>query len=66
MVEIEIGVLRGKCLDRRIGERALLEAELDAWKRRRNADRDSIRWMLIPIRLAKNSNAPTRSCSKRS
>ena len=45
MVEIEIGVLRGQCLDRRIGERAMLEAEVDAWKHRRNSKRDSIKWM---------------------
>ena len=45
MVEIEIGVLRGQCLDRRIGERAMLEAEVDAWKQLRNTKRDSIKWM---------------------
>ena len=37
MVEIEIGVLRGQCLDRRIGEREVLDAEIDAWQRQRNA-----------------------------
>ena len=31
MVEIEIGVLRGQCLDRRIGERETLTAEIEAW-----------------------------------
>src|ERR1700694_1679537 len=36
MVEIEIGVLRGQCLDRRIGERAVLDAEVEAWQRQRN------------------------------
>jgi hypothetical protein len=30
MVEIEIGVLRGQCLDRRIGERDVLVSEIDA------------------------------------
>ena len=30
MVEIEIGVLRGQCLDRRIGEREVLVSEIDA------------------------------------
>jgi len=30
MVEIEIGVLRGQCLDRRIGEREILIAEIAA------------------------------------
>src|SRR5712671_3390954 len=35
MVEIEIGVLRGQCLDRRIGEREVLVSEIDAWRRQR-------------------------------
>jgi len=33
MVEIEIGVLRGQCLDRRIAERDVLVSEIDAWQR---------------------------------
>jgi hypothetical protein len=37
MVEIEIGVLRGQCLDRRIGEREVLNAEVAAWQKQRNA-----------------------------
>ena len=37
MVEIEIGVLRGQCLDRRIGERNILVADIEAWQRQRNA-----------------------------
>jgi DDE superfamily endonuclease len=37
MVEIEIGVLRGQCLDRRIGERDRLVAEIAAWERQRDA-----------------------------
>jgi transposase len=44
MVEIEIGVLRGQCLDRRIGERETLIAEIEAWQRLRNASGDRIRW----------------------
>jgi hypothetical protein len=32
MVEIEIGVLRGQCLDRRIGERDVLVREIEAWQ----------------------------------
>ena len=31
MVEIEIGVLRGQCLDRRIGDRNQLVSEIAAW-----------------------------------
>jgi transposase len=45
MVEIEIGVLRTMCLDRRIEQRAELESEITAWERRRNASREKIQWM---------------------
>lgn len=45
MVEIEIGVLRRQCLDRRIGDRAQLVAEIAAWERERNASGARIRWM---------------------
>jgi transposase len=45
MVEIEIGVLRGRCLDRRIGTRQRLESEILAWERQRNAARTRIKWM---------------------
>jgi len=44
MVEIEIGVLRGQCLDRRIAERAALEAEIKAWQTQRNASGARIQW----------------------
>src|SRR5215211_8339834 len=45
MVEIEIGVLKQQCLDRRIGTRARLEAEIAAWERDRNAAGARISWM---------------------
>src|SRR5271163_542238 len=44
MVEIEIGVLRGQCLDRRIGERDLLESEIAEGQRQRNASGARIKW----------------------
>jgi transposase len=47
MVEIEIGVLRGQCLDRRIGEREVLITEIDAWRRQRNASGARINWKFI-------------------
>ena len=37
MVEIEIGVLRSQCFDRRIATKARLIAEVAAWERHRNA-----------------------------
>jgi transposase len=45
MVEIEIGVLRGQCLDRRIATRAQLVTEIAAWERQRNASGARIKWM---------------------
>jgi hypothetical protein len=44
-VEIEIGVLRGQCLDRRIDDPKRLRREVAAWERRRNAARGRIKWM---------------------
>jgi transposase len=45
MVEIEIGVLRSQCLDRRIDTREQLESEIAAWQRQRNASGARIKWM---------------------
>jgi DDE superfamily endonuclease len=50
MVEIEIGVLRGQCLDRRIGDRERLVAEIAAWERQRNTAHAKIKWMLTTER----------------
>lgn len=44
MVEIEIGVLRDQCLDRRIGERETLIVEIEAWQRQRNTSGARIKW----------------------
>lgn len=45
MVEIQIGVLKSQCLDRRIEDRKLLISEIAAWERARNAEGAHIRWM---------------------
>jgi len=45
MVEIEIGVLAGQCLDRRIESYEQLAAEIAVWERRRNAAGARIKWM---------------------
>jgi transposase len=50
MVEIEIGVLRGQCLDRRIGERQRLAAEIDAWEHQRNTAGARVKWMFTTER----------------
>ena len=45
MVEVEIGVLRGQCLDRRIATQRRLVSEIAAWERQRNASGARIKWM---------------------
>jgi hypothetical protein len=45
MVEIEIGVLRSQCLDRRIATQEQLISEIAAWERQRNASGARIKWM---------------------
>jgi transposase len=45
MVEIEIGVLRGQCLDRRIATHEHLVSQITAWERQRNASGARIKWM---------------------
>ena len=45
MVEIEIGVLRSQCLDRRIDTREQLASEIAVWERQRNASGARIKWM---------------------
>lgn len=44
MAEIEIGVLRGQCLDRRIDDVAVLKAEVAAWEKQRNDAKATIEW----------------------
>jgi transposase len=50
MVEIEIGVLRSQCLDRRIGERKRLVSEIKAWEKQRNDRGARIKWMFTTDR----------------
>jgi hypothetical protein len=45
MVEIAIGVLRTQCLDRRIPDPHMLESEIAARLRPRNASGERIQWM---------------------
>src|SRR5438094_9218221 len=44
MAEIELGVLAGQCLDRRLPDRATLEQEVAAWVAERNAAIRTIDW----------------------
>lgn len=45
MVEIEIGILRGQCLDRRIDDPKRLRREITARGWQRNAAGSRIKWM---------------------
>ena len=44
MAEIEIGVLRRQCFDRRIPDRETLREEVRAWQRRRNKNGKTVDW----------------------
>jgi hypothetical protein len=44
MAESELAVLSAQCLDRRIPDRATLEAEVTAWLQRRNANHAKANW----------------------
>jgi hypothetical protein len=44
MAEIELSVLGGQCLDRRIESRADLEREVSAWEEERNERQVGVRW----------------------
>jgi hypothetical protein len=69
MAEIEIGVLNGQCLDRRLDNVEWLRSEVSAWEERRNKQQVKIHWSftiavarhklkkLYPI--IENSNPPT-------
>lgn len=56
MVEIEIGVLKGQCLDRRIGDRETLVCEVAAWEASRNAARARVNWMFTVEKARKKMN----------
>jgi hypothetical protein len=44
MAEIELAVLAGQCLDRRLADRATLEAEVAAWQAARNRAGRGVNW----------------------
>jgi hypothetical protein len=50
MVEIELGVLRSQCLDRRIDSYKRLVSEIAAWERQRNSSRARIKWMFTTVK----------------
>jgi hypothetical protein len=44
MAEIELSILHGQCLDRRIDDRKVIEEEVRAWEQPRNQEQAKIRW----------------------
>ena len=44
MAEIELNVLSGQCLDRRIAEKQTLVTEVAAWERDRNKSTATVNW----------------------
>jgi DDE superfamily endonuclease len=58
MVEIEIGVLRSQCLDRRIDSQERLVSEIAAWERQRNSSRARIKWMFTTEKARAKSSQP--------
>jgi transposase len=65
MVEIEIGVLAGQCLDQRIDSYTRLVAQTAAWEKRRNAERARINWMFTTEKArAKMGRTYPRPASK--
>jgi transposase len=67
MVEIEIGVLRSQCLDRRIDAQDRLESEIAAWERQRNLSGARIKWMFTTDKArAKMGRAyPQAACAEK-
>lgn len=63
MVEIEIGVLRRQCLDRRIDNYGRLVAETASWEHLRNTSGARINWMFSTenarLKMAKAYPKPT-------
>ncbi|MGY4363117.1 hypothetical protein ACVWZ3_000180 [Bradyrhizobium sp. i1.3.6] len=58
MVEIEIGVVRGRCLDRCIDNSNRLISEIAAWDQQRNSAGACIKWMFTTEKArAKMSHA---------
>ena len=44
MAEIELSVLKGQCLDRRIPDLAIMQTEVVGWERDRNKSASKIVW----------------------
>jgi hypothetical protein len=49
MAEIELSVLAGQCLDRRIESREELEREVAAWEEERNERQVGVKWRFTTV-----------------
>jgi hypothetical protein len=63
MVEIEIGALRGQCLDRRIDDPKRLVSEIAAWQQQRNAAGARIKWMFTTDKARAKMGRAGRVCA---
>ena len=49
VAEIELSVLKGQCLDRRIPDMATMQTQVAAWKRDRNNSARKITWQFTTL-----------------
>jgi hypothetical protein len=63
-VEIEIGVLKAQCLDRRIPDRETLRREIAAWEKSRNEAGARIRWLFTTERARQKLGRVYRPLAK--
>jgi hypothetical protein len=59
MAEIELSVLAGQCLDRRLADQVTLTQEVAAWEATRNATGRGVDWRFTPRMPASSSSTST-------
>ncbi len=60
VAEIEIGVLEGQCLNRRIPDEESLKKEIDTWVTERNMNKRGIKWGFTKEKAAKKFKLSTQ------
>jgi hypothetical protein len=60
MAEIELAVLAGQCLDRRLADQVTLQREITAWEATRNAARHGVDWRFTTETPASSSSTSTQ------
>lgn len=56
MAEIELVILSGQCLDRRIGEEKAIRQEIAAWEEERNTQQVQVNWLFMTQDARLNSS----------